>query len=140
MDNVEVVRRVEELWNLHKVDELDQYFSPDFNNESGVPQLPRGLEGAKMAHSMTAQFLPDRNVEILDIFGAGDKVCVRQRVTFTNTMGVPWLGAPANDNKVQFEWISIYQLHDGKITGHWAAIDGFSFLAQLGVWAPPPMG
>jgi predicted ester cyclase len=140
MDNVDVVRKVEELWNAHKVDDLDPYFAPDFDNASGIPMLPRGLEGAKMAHAMTKQFLPDRNVEILDIFGAGDKVCVRQHVTFTNTEGVPWLGAPANGNKIGFEWISIYHLRDGKITGHWATIDGFTFLGQLGVWSPPQMG
>jgi predicted ester cyclase len=140
MDNVEVVRTVEDLWNKNKTDELDQYFAPDFNNESGIPMLPRGLAGAKMAHGMTTEFLPDRNVEILDIFGAGDKVTLRQQVTFTNTKGVPWLGAPANGNKVDFQWISIYQLRDGKITGHWATIDGFTFLDKLGVWSPPAMG
>lgn len=140
MDNLEIVRRVEELWNANKVDELDQYFAADFNNESGVPMLPRGLDGAKMAHGMTVEFLPDREVEIVDIFGAGDKVCARQRVTFTNTKGVPWFGAAANGNKVDVQWISIYQLRDGKITGHWATIDGFSMLAQLGLWAPPQMG
>jgi len=140
MDNVDVVRTVEELWAANKTDELDQYFSPDFDNPSGVPMLPRGLEGAKMAHGMTVQFLPDRQVEILDIFGGGDKVTVRQKVTFTNTNGVPWLGAEANGKTVEFEWISIYQLKGGKIAKHWATIDGFTFLDQLGVWSPPPMG
>jgi len=140
MDNIEVVRTVEDLWNTGKVDELDQYFAEDFNNESAVPMLPKGLEGAKIAHSMTTQFLPDRNVEIVDIFGDGDKVAVRQRVTFTNTNGVPWLGAPANNAKITFEWFGIYTLKKGKIVGHAAAIDGFAFLPQLGVWSPPPMG
>src|SRR5215831_9400384 len=140
MDNVDVVRTVEGLWAANKTDELDQYFAPDFDNPSGVPMLPRGLAGAKMAHGMTVEFLPDRTVEILDIFGAGDKVTVRQQVTFTNTKGVPWLGAPANGNKVEFQWISIYELRDGKITAHNAAIDGFTFLDKLGVWSPPQMG
>ena len=140
MDNIEVVRTVEELWDAGKTDELDQYFAPDFNNESGVPMLPKGLEGSKIAHQMTAEFMPDRKVEIVDIVGAGDKVAVRQRATFTNTKGVPWLGAPANNAKISFEWFAIYTLKKGKITGHAAAIDGFAFLPQLGVWSPPQMG
>ena len=140
MDNIDVVRKVEEAWDTGKTDELDQYFAPDFNNESAVPMLPKGLEGAKIAHQMTAEFMPDRKVDIVDIFGTGDKVAIRQRVTFTNTKGVPWLGAGPNDAKIAFDWFGIYTLKKGKIVGHSAAIDGFSFLAQLGLWSPPQMG
>jgi predicted ester cyclase len=140
MDNIEVVRAVEGLWDSGKVDELGQHFAPDFKADSGIPMLPPGLDGAKIAHSMTEQFLPDRKVEIVDIFGSGDKVCVRERVTLTNTNGVPWLGAEANGAKCDFQWIGVYQLRDGKIVGHWASIDGFAFLTQLGVWSPPQMG
>ena len=140
MDNVEVIRTVEGLWEADKLDELDQYFASDFDNASAVPMLPKGLEGAKMAHGMSRQFLDERKVTIEDIFGSDDKVCVRMRMTYTNSKGVPWFGAPANGNKVDVQWISIYQLRDGKITGHWATIDGFAMLAQLGLWAPPQMG
>src|ERR1041385_22051 len=75
MDNIAVVRAVEAAWEADKLDELDQYFAADFDNASGIPNLPKGLEGAKMAHGMSRQFLDDRTVAIEDIFGGGDKVC-----------------------------------------------------------------
>ena len=136
----DVVRFVEETWNAGKLDELDGYFSPDFVAESAVPMLPKGLEGAKMAHGMSMQAFPDRKTEILEIIEDGDKVAVRMRMTGTNKGGVPWFGAPANNNKVDVQYIGIYDVKKGKITGHRAVIDGFTMLGQLGVFTPPQMG
>jgi predicted ester cyclase len=92
-----------------------------------------------MAHQASMQAFPDRKTEIVDIFGSGDKVCVRLRVTGTNEGGVPWIGAPANGAKVDFQWISIYDVKDGKITKHAGVNDLTTLMMQLGVWQPPQM-
>ncbi len=137
-DPVDVVRTIEGIWNDGKLDELDDYFAPNFNNSaSGVSMLPPGLEGAKMAHQMSMQAFPDRRTEIIDIFGSGDKVCVEVRCTGTNEGGVPWLGAPANGAKVDFRWMSVYEVKDGQITKHTGVIDTLTLLMQLGVVQPP---
>lgn len=134
---IDIVRRVEELWDAQKLDELDGYFAPGFAPSSAVPMLPKGLEGAKMAHQMSMQAFPDRKTEIVDIFAQGDKVCTRLRVTGTNKGGLPWLSVPANDKKVDFEWISIYEVKGGKVANHWAVNDGITLLTQLGAMKPP---
>jgi SnoaL-like polyketide cyclase len=139
MDNVEVVRTVEGLWESGKLDELDQYFAEGFNPASLAQGFGPGIEAAKQIHGFSGQFLDGKKVEIVEIFGAGDKVCSRQRMTFTNTKGVPWFGAAANGAKVEMNWISVYTLKDGKIVDHAAVLDGFAMLAGIGLWSPPQM-
>lgn len=136
-DPKDVVRTVERLWSSGKLDELDGYFAPSFKPETGFPQLPPGLEGAKAAHMGALHAFPDRKTEIVDLVANGNKVVVRMRVTGTNRGGVPPLGVPANGAKVDFQWISIYQVKGGKIVDHWAVNDGLTLLRQLGGWKPP---
>ena len=139
MDPVELVRTVEELWSANKLDELDQYFVEGYAPASAMPMLPPGLEGAKMAHQGSMAAFPDRSVEILDIFAsaAGDKVCLRARITGTNQGGMPFLGAPEpNGKRVDFEWISIYAIRDGKIAEHWGVNDALTGAMQLGGFSP----
>ena len=137
-ENKEVVRKVEEAWDTGKLDALDTLFDPKFNNaQSGVPQLPVGLEGAKMAHRMAMSSFPDRTIQVQDIIAEGDKVVVRCRMIGTNTGGVQWAGAPANGNKVDIEWISVYTLRNGKIVDHVGLNDVMALMTQLGVMPAP---
>jgi len=140
-DNKKTVQLVEEAWGRGDVGSLDQYFSPKFDNSKGLPPgLPVGLETAKMLHGMVMQSFPDRKIENLELIGDGDKVVARNRVTGTNKGGVVWLGAPANDAKIDFESISIYSFDKkGKITAHYGLNDAFSLGMQVGVIEPPKM-
>ncbi len=48
----------------------------------------------------------------------------RVRSTGTNTGGMPWFGIPANDAKVDFEWIQISRHEaDDRIAETWAQIE-----------------
>jgi predicted ester cyclase len=136
--NKSVVRQIEEAWNANQLDKLDALFAPGFTMHSGPPpQLPQGLEGAKMTHGMAMQAMPDRKTQIQDIIADGDQVAVRVRITGTNTGGFPWLNIPANGNKVDTEWISIYTLKDGKVTEHRAVMDLMGLMQQLGALPAP---
>ena len=136
--NKELVRHIQSAWNSQATDELDQYFAPDFLARSNVPGMPPGLAGAKMAHGMVSQFLPDRKNEIVELVAEGDKVLVRSRITGTNTNGVPWIGAEANGKPYDFESWSVYTIRDGKVVEHVGLNDIWSFAIQAGAVAPPP--
>jgi len=129
-DNKATVRAVEEAWDSQDVDALDQYFADDFDNsQSGMPGLPGGLAGAKMAHQGVMQAFPDRKVVIEDIFGEGEEVFVRTRVTGTNQGG--FLGTPANGNPFDIAAVATYGFRDGKIVSHWGMNDGMTLMMPL---------
>lgn len=131
--NKEIVRRVEAAWDAGRLDELDQYFAPDFRSHAAVPGLPPGLAGAKLAHQASMAAFPDRKVVIRDLIAEGDKVVVRTSMSGTNRGGLPFLGIPANGKRMEgVESVSIYGLVDGKIFEHWGLNDTLGIMAQLG--------
>jgi predicted ester cyclase len=138
--NADVVRAIEEAWDQGRLDDLDQYFAPGFDNEhSGTPGLPAGLAGSKMAHQGVMRSFPDRKVEILDVVDGGDRVFVRNRVTGTNTGGFPPFGVGPNGNPFDIEAWGVYRLHDGQVVEHWGMNDAFLLGIQLGA-IPVPAG
>ena len=140
MDNLEVVRRIQDAWNANDMATIDQLIAPDFTAHTpGAGMLPPGLEGAKLANQQAVGVWSDKKVEIKDIFGEGERVVVRTRMTGRNTGGLPFLGIPANDAKVDFESISIYRLKDGRVVETWAEIEVPKLMHQLGAM-PGPQG
>jgi len=136
--NADTVRAIEEAWDAGRLEELDRYFAPGFDNSaSGTPGLPPGLEGAKMAHQGVMQSFPDRKLEILDIVDGGDRVFVRTRVTGTNQGGFPPFNVPANGRPFQIEACSVYRFKDGKVIEHWGMNDALTLLMQLGAIPAP---
>jgi predicted ester cyclase len=137
--NKEVVRRIEEAWDRQNLDALDQHFGPNFSSHAGVPGLPPGLKGAKLAHGMAMQSFPDRKMRIQHIVADGDKVVVWTRMTGTNQGGVQWIGAPANGKPVDIESVSVYRFENGKAVEHWGLNDVATLMMQTGV-IPMPGG
>jgi len=111
--NKETVRRVQEAWNQNRLDDLDQYFAPDFKANSNM----------------------ERKVEIIDIIEEGDKVVLRNRATGKHT-GESWRGAPSDGQAYDIESWSIYRFRDGKIVEHWGLNDGVRLIMQLGGQLP----
>lgn len=130
--NKNTVRQIEEAWNANQLDKLDAWFAPGFKQHSAFPGTPATLDSAKQAHQMSLQAMPDRKTEIQEMVAEGDKVVVRMRMTGTNTGGFPVFGIPANGNKADVEWISIYTLRDGQVTEHRAVMDVMGFMQQMG--------
>ena len=138
--NADVVRAIEAAWADNRLDDLDQYFAPGFDNaQSATPGVPAGLEGSKMAHQGVMQSFPDRKIEILDLVEGGDRVFVRQRVTGTNTGGFPPFGVGPNGNAFDIEAWGEYRLEGGKVVEHWGMNDAFTLGMQLGA-IPIPAG
>jgi predicted ester cyclase len=136
-NSTQVVRKIEEAWDRNDLGSLDQYFAPDFVALSAVPGLPPGLEGAKVAHQASVQSFPDRRVQIEDITGDDELVAVRCRLTGTNEGGVAWAGIPANGNRVDVQWISLYRLRGAKVVEHRAVMDLLGLMQQLGAIPAP---
>ena len=137
-NNVETVRRLEDAWSANDYDTVREILSPDFHPEGnhgvGAKMMPQGgVDGLIEGHEMGLGSYSDRKSEVLDCFGEGDRVVVRTRMTGTNDGGLPWFGVPANGNKVDIEYITVYRLEEEKVVESWAQMEIAKLMQQLGV-------
>jgi predicted ester cyclase len=130
--NKEVVRRVEAAWQANDFDTLRELISPDCRSFASVPYMPPGLDGAFQAHREMQACVPDRMVEVQDIFAEGDSVVARCRFTGTNVGGMWWVDAPGNGMPIDVTFISIYRVVDGKVVEHRAWNDMLALVRQVG--------
>ena len=129
--NKETVRKVQAAWNENRLDDLDQYFAPDFKANAIDQSGPPGLAGAKTGHAAMNQRMSERKVQILELIEEGDKVMSRNRATGKHT-GVEWMGAPADGKAYDIESWSIYRFRDGKIVESWGLNDAMRLIMQVG--------
>lgn len=139
MDNVSIVRRLEEAYGKADYDTVRELISPEFvPHTPGSEGMPPGVEGAVAADQGTWTAFPDKKTEILDIFGEGDKVVSHVRMTGTNTGGLPWFGIPANDAKIDTDWVQISRHDaDGMLVETWSQMDLPKLMVQLGAMPAP---
>jgi predicted ester cyclase len=134
MDNLDVIRRLEEAYAKQDYAAVDELLSEDFvAHTPGSEMMPPGREGAKAADMGAHVSFPDKKTEILDIFGEGDKVVSHVRMTGTNTGGLAWAGIPANGRPIDVDWIQISRHDaDGRVVETWAQMDTPKLMMQLG--------
>jgi steroid delta-isomerase-like uncharacterized protein len=133
--NKALVRRfVEEVQCQHKLAALEEVFSPDFVDHSGMTDPPT-LEGSRQFFSMMFAAFPDMRFAIRQQIAEGDKVVTHK--TFEGTHLGPFMGIPATGNRVEFDVIDIFSVAGGQITEHWTVGDMLRMMQQLGVVPGP---
>jgi predicted ester cyclase len=114
--------RAQQLLDPHMVrHDLVQLFA-DSKGSSGGADFVRMISGA----------MPDLRLDIEDIFGAGDRVAIRLRMSGTHT-GQPLLGRPSTGNSLSASAVFIYRIEDGRIAEAWQMIDGLAFFRLAGL-------
>lgn len=129
----DVARRLEESWAGADYETVRSLVAPDFVDHAAHLGEWTGVDNAIQNDQATGQSFPDRERSIEDVFGEGDKAVVRCRFQGTNDGGLPQFGIPANGAKVDFQWINIYRVADGKVVERWAQMDLAKLMQQLGV-------
>jgi steroid delta-isomerase-like uncharacterized protein len=130
------LRVVEELWNQHNVDLVDEFFAADFISHNPVlsgayPEV--GTESMKQAITDHFTALPDFHVTVHETVAEGDQLA--QRWTVTGTHKGELMGIPPSGNQVTFTGFTINRFADGKIVEQWWAYDALGMIQQL--TAPP---
>ncbi len=134
--NKAIIRRfVEEVQNLHNIGALEELFSPDFTDHSGLSSLPPTLDGTKQFFTMLFTAFPDIQATIHDQVAEGDKVVTRK--TFRGTHRGDFMGIPPTGKHIALDVIDIFRVVSGKIADHWAVADMLGLMQQLGVVSPP---
>jgi len=133
--NKALVRRfVEEVQSQHNLAVLDELFSPDFVDHSGMTNPPT-LEGSRQFFTMMFAAFPDMKMTIHQQLAEGDKV--RTYKTLQGTHQGPFMGIPATGNEVSIDVIDIFTVEGDLMTEHWTVGDMLTMMQQLGVVPGP---
>lgn len=128
--NKAVVRRMfAEAWNRGNLAVVDELLAPDAvdHHDPDVPSFAAHMKGEIVAFRRA---FPDLHFAIEDMVGEGDRVAVR--LTVTGTHEGAFKGIPATGRRIAVEHIHIARIVDGRGVDHWAAMDTFGMLQQLG--------
>ncbi len=97
--------------------------------------MPPTRDGGKEALRLFLRATPGYHT-VDDLIAERDKVVAR--ITGYGTHEAELLGIPATHKAITMSGIVIWRLAGGKIVEHWAQVDLFSLLQQLGVVPTPP--
>jgi len=124
-----VIRFNNEFFEKGNTDITKELFAENFVNHSAPPNSPTDA-GPMVKFVMGLHHgFSNVSVQILDIFGDGDKVCVRKTITATHTG--EFMGKPATGKKIVINIFDIEVLKDGKITDRWNSSDFPQVLQSL---------
>ena len=98
-----------------------EVFAENFVNHSAPPIGPTNVGPMVKFVTDFHHGFSDISVDIQEIFGEGDKVCVRKTITATHTG--EFMGKQATGKKIVINIIDIEVLKDGKITDRWNSTD-----------------
>jgi steroid delta-isomerase-like uncharacterized protein len=128
-------REIEEVWNEHNLDAVDELFAPDFVNHNSPPGMPNGREGLKASVGMFFSAFPDLKVTSDFDLAEGDKVVTHTTVVGTHTGEL--MGIPATGKRMNITSIAIARIAGGKIAELWIESDQMGMMQQLGVVPTP---
>ena len=125
-----VLRYVEEVWNGHDLDAVDDIVSPRYiNHAARTEEYQRG--GARRAVGWLLSVFPDHHFEVEDAASGGETVALRGTMTGTHQGELE--GKAPTGERVAVQQSHWFRVVDGKVAEHWAVRDDLGMLQQLGV-------
>jgi steroid delta-isomerase-like uncharacterized protein len=126
-----VRRMIEQVWNEHRLDLIEEFFSEDVILHSAGYPPSSGLEATRAATAIGLKAFPDQQLNIEGEIAEGDTVAARWTATGTHTgelMGIPPTGKQFTQAGMTF-----YRLANAKIVEAWFVADILGQMQQLGV-------
>lgn len=116
-----VIRFNNEFFGKGNTEIVKEVFAENFVNHSAPPNTPTDISPMVKFVTGLHKGFSDISVQILEIFGEGDKVCVRKTITATHTG--EFMGKQATGKKIVINIFDIEVLKDGKIIERWNSTD-----------------
>lgn len=124
-----VIKFNNEFFGKGNTDITKEVFAENFVNHSAPPNAPANVRPMLKFVTDFHHGFSDISVDIQEIFGEGDKVCVRKTITATHTG--EFMGKQATGKKIVMHIMDIEVLKDGKITERWNLSDFPQILQSL---------
>lgn len=134
-DNKRVVAEfVRRCQDQHDLTFADDVFHPGFVNHyqpegRAIPSTERPASGFQAFYGALLTGFPDATMEINEQIAERDLVATRKTLRGTH-LGKLWDLAPTG-NRVEFEFVDIFRVADGKLIEHWTSMDLGALRAQL---------
>ena len=123
-----VTNFIKEIWNNIQFEKLHNYISPHFIDHSLPPDLTPDIDGLKQWIMLTGKSF-EHNTIIEEIVCEENKVMIKIRM-YLKHIGA-WRSIEATHMIISTIGYRYFKIADGKITEHWALIDGNSIENQL---------
>lgn len=125
-----VLRYVEEVWNGHDLDAIDNVVSTDYvNHAASTDEYRHG--GARQIWEWILTVFPDHHFQVEDAASDGQTVAIRG--TMTGTHEGELMGVAPTGRRVGAQQSHWFRVEDGKLVEHWAVRDDLIMMQQLGV-------
>lgn len=134
-DNKRVVAQfVQRCQDQHDLAFADEIFHPRFVNHyrpEGRPirSTERPASGFQFFYGELLRGFPDATMEINEQIAERDLVTTRKTLRGTH-LGELWGMAPSRE-RVEFEFIDIFRVADGKLIEHWTSMDLGALRSQM---------
>jgi len=135
-DNKRIVAGfVEQCQNQHNLAYADEIFHPEFVNHYRPEGRPiaetegRPAAGFQRFYGRLLDGFPDATMRVDEQLAERDLVATRKTFRGTHT-GELW-GLPPSGNRVEWSFIDIMRVRDGKIVEHWTSMDMEALRAQM---------
>lgn len=128
--NIELVREGLDALNAGDLDACVERARPDLiMNLAELPEPLHGRDTWREGAAMLRRAFPDLHAEIEDIFGSGDRVAMRVRISGTHEGD--YLGIPATGRPVSYVSHEFYRVEDGLIAEEWICSDTAGLMRQI---------
>jgi steroid delta-isomerase-like uncharacterized protein len=130
--NMALARRiVEEVWNQHQPQALEQFYAADYTNHNPSGGVTSDREGLRQWASACVAGMPDLRLTIEDQVAEGDRVVTRW--TAQGTHQGQFMGVDPSGREVNVHGITIARVAGGQVVEEWASSDELGMLQQLGL-------
>lgn len=134
MTHAEFTQRwFDEVWNNKNADAIDEMFAADgigngiYDDDGNAIVGPAGY---RPFHQKLISAFPDLKVTVEDSVTEGDKIAVRCRVNATHCG--EGIGVTPCNTPVEFTFMSIVRIENGKIAEAWNNVDFMEMYKQVG--------
>lgn len=129
-----VAKFVELCQNQHNLAAADEIFHPEFVNHyvpggRPIPPTPNPAGSFQILYGMLLRAFPDATMEINEQLAERDLVATRKTLRGTH-LGQLW-DLPPSGKSVEFEFIDIIRVRDGKLVEHWTHMDFDALRVQM---------
>jgi predicted ester cyclase len=123
-----VLRYVEEVWNRHDLDAIDELASPGYVNHAATTDEYRH-GGARRIWEWLLSVFPDHRFDVEDAAADGETVAVRG--TCTGTHEGELMGIAPTSKRFAVQHSHWFRVVDGRLAEHWAVREDLGMLQQL---------